>query len=99
MPNIGPRKKDSNHNQLVQAARQVGAEVLELYKLPGALDCLIGFRGVLYLVEIKDGAKPLSRRALTPPELDTIRRFQAVGVKVLVVESVESLLRGIGAVL
>lgn len=99
MPTIGARRKDTNHNELVQAARQVGAEVLELYKLPGALDCLVGFRGSLYLVEIKDGAKSASRRQLTPAEVETIRRFQVVGVKVLVVGSVEELLRGIGALL
>jgi hypothetical protein len=99
MPTIGARRKDANHNELVQAAREVGAEVLELYKLPGALDCLIGYRGSLYLVEIKDGSKPASRRALTPPEVETIRRFQAVGVRVVVATDVDSLLRGIGAVL
>jgi hypothetical protein len=93
------RRKDSNHAELVQAARQVGAEVLELYRLPGALDCLIGFRGALYLVEIKDGAKRASKRTLTPAEIDTIRRFQSVGVKALVVTSVDELLRGIGAIL
>jgi hypothetical protein len=99
MPAIGARRKDTNHNELVQAARQVGAEVLELYKLPGALDCLVGYRGVLYLVEIKDGAKSASRRQLTPPEVETIQRFMSVGVKVLVVTSVDEMLRGIGAIL
>lgn len=99
MPGIGPRRRDANHEELLRAARQVGAEVLDLHKLPGAMDCLVGFRGSLYLVEIKDGTLAPSRRKLTPAEQDTVWRFQAVGVKVLVVTSVDEMLRGIGAIL
>lgn len=45
---------DSNHHELVQAARGIGASVLSLANLGnGAPDLLIGFRGKNYLVEVK----------------------------------------------
>lgn len=78
-------------------AREVGAEVLDLHALPGTLDALIGYRGIFYLIEIKDGAKAKSKRKLTPAEETTITRFHRVGCPVLVVETVTDLLRGIGA--
>jgi hypothetical protein len=92
------RRTDGNHSDLLSDAKQVGAEVLDLHALPGALDALVGYRGRLYLVEIKDGAKVKSKRALTPAEETTIARFRLIGCPVLVVETSDELLRGIGAV-
>lgn len=34
------RRTDSNHNDILTMAREVGAEVLDLHALPGALDTL-----------------------------------------------------------
>lgn len=92
------RRTDHNHSDVLTMARQVGAEVLDLHALPGALDALVGFRGRLYLVEIKDGAKVKSKRKLTDAETATIARFRLIGCPVLVVETSDDLLRGIGAV-
>lgn len=92
------RKKDANHSDVFGLARQVGAEVLDLHALPGALDGLVGYRGRLYLVEVKDGAKKKSKRKLTPAEIATVDRFRAIGCPVLVVETEDDLLRGIGAI-
>lgn len=92
------RRVDSNHADVFSLARRVGAEVLDLHALPGALDGLVGFRGRLYLVEVKDGAKVKSKRKLTPAEEATIARFRAIGCPVLVVETADELLRGIGAI-
>lgn len=93
------RRVDHNHNGVLTMARQVGAEVLDLHALPGALDALIGYRGKFYLVEIKDGAKVKSKRQLTTAETLTITRFRLIGCPVLIVETSDDLLRGIGAIL
>ena len=92
------RRTDTNHGDMLTMARDVGAEVLDLHALPGALDALIGYRGVFYLVEIKDGAKTKSKRKLTPAEVQTIDRFRLIGCPVLVVETTDQLLRAIGAI-
>lgn len=91
------RRVDNNHADVLGEARQVGAEVLDLHALPGALDALVGYRGRLFLVEVKDGAKVKSKRKLTPAEVATVERFRMVGCPVLVVENATQLLKGIGA--
>jgi hypothetical protein len=92
------RRTDSNHREVADALEAVGAAVLDIHALPGALDLLCGYRGRLILLEIKDGAKPPSARRLTEAEADTIGRFMAVGAPVYVVASVEDALRAIGAI-
>lgn len=93
-----PRRVDSNHAEIVRVARQAGAAVLDIHAVPGALDVLIGYRGVLRLIEIKDGAKAKSARALTEAEVNTIAEFERVSCPVHVVESVDDMLRVIGAI-
>lgn len=58
-------RKDANHGLIVSALEKVGADVASINEkdLP---DLLVGFRGVNYLLEIKDGAKSPSRRKLRP---------------------------------
>ena len=47
-------KTDHNQNEIVQALRQVGATVVLLHKVgSGVPDLLVGFRGVTYLLEVK----------------------------------------------
>ena len=59
-------KKDDNHNEIVQYLEKAGCLVLDLSRVgEGCPDLFIGYRGRLYLVEIKDGNKPPSARVLT----------------------------------
>src|SRR5262245_57961979 len=92
-----PRRTDANHRQIVEALRSRGLAVLDLHAIPGVLDLLVGYRSVLYLVEIKNGSKPPSRRRVTPAEQTTIALFKGQGCPVVVVGSIEELLRAIGA--
>lgn len=47
-------KKDANHAQIVRELKQVGACVLELYRVgQGCPDVLVAWRGYQVLVEIK----------------------------------------------
>ena len=88
---------DTNQPEIVEALRQVGAHVLHTYQLKNAFDILVGFRGQLYIMEIKDGNKPPSRHKLTKGELKCKAGFEAVDVTYHVVLSVEDALRVIGA--
>ena len=59
-------KIDANQTEIVKALRQVGASVQSLASTgKGCPDLLVGFRGVNWLLEIKDGQKVKSARKLT----------------------------------
>jgi hypothetical protein len=64
-----PKRIDANQREIVAACRACGATVLILSNVgKGCPDLLIGYHGVNYLVEIKDGSKPPSQQKLTPAE-------------------------------
>ena len=63
-------KADSNQPEIVAALRKRGATVQHTHQIPGALDLIVGYRGVDVRVEIKDSSKPPSARKLTPSELE-----------------------------
>lgn len=87
---------DNNQADIVAVLREVGATVQPLHFVGrGCPDILVGFRGVNYLMEIKDGNKALSKRQLTPAE----REFHATwGGQVAIVEDYEAALAVIGAI-
>ena len=60
---------DNNQKEIVQGLRRVGATVLHTHQLKNAFDILVGYRGVNYIMEIKDGSKPPSQRKLTEGEM------------------------------
>lgn len=59
---------DDNQSQIVEALRAIGATVRVVTQGGGLPDLLVGFRGQTVLMEVKDGKKPPSARALTPAE-------------------------------
>lgn len=64
-----PRRVDVNQPEIVAFLRKMNAKVLILSDVgKGCPDILVGMHGKLALVEIKDGAKPLSAQKLTPCE-------------------------------
>lgn len=83
------RKGDDNQGQVVDALRAAGVTVEPgLSRLGnGAPDLLCGHHGMLFLLEVKDGRKPPSRRALTEAEERFHQRW--MGYQVYVVESAE----------
>ena len=91
-------KVDDNHGRIVTVLRQVGAHVISVSGLPGALDLLVAYRGTLTLLEIKDGAKKPSERRLTEKEAQTIAALAACGVVAPVVCNEVEALRAIGAI-
>ena len=72
------RKVDDNQAAVVAALRRIGAEVTHLHSLGhGVADLLVSHHQVWYVIEIKDGNKPKSARALTPDEQAWIGRQHA----------------------
>jgi hypothetical protein len=92
-------KIDANQPEIVAALRKAGCSVQSLASIGhGAPDLLVGRHGQNYLLEVKDGDKPVSRRSLTPLEKEwidtwkgevfvvtnTAEAFNAVGIGVVI---------------
>ena len=62
-------RTDANQAEVVKALRGIGASVVSLASVgAGVPDLMCGFRGVNWLLEVKDGSKSPSRRVLTADE-------------------------------
>lgn len=60
---------DDNQKEIIAGLRKIGASVVSLAAVKKGLpDIIVGYQGVNYLFEIKDGSKPASRRKLTPSQ-------------------------------
>jgi hypothetical protein len=60
---------DDNQPEIVAALRKHGASVACLHQCGGGIpDLLVGFKGVNFLIEVKDGLKRPSARKLTPDQ-------------------------------
>lgn len=92
------RRVDANHAEIRQALQAIGAAVIDVHTTGGALDLLVGFRGGLVLMEVKDGAKVASKRKLTERERATMDLLARNDIAPAVVLSVDDALRAIGAV-
>ena len=87
-------KVDDNQKEIVTALRKVGASVQHLHAVgQGCPDLLVCFRNVLFLMEVKDGNKPPSKRKLTP---DQVKWHQAWCGDVYVVCSVKEAMQVLG---
>ena len=92
----GAKRVDGNQAEIVETFRAVGATVQHLHTIGrGCPDILVGYRGVNYIVEIKDGSKPPSKRQLTPDEIAWHQLWRG---QVSIVKNNDDALRLIGAV-
>ncbi len=87
---------DSNHQAVADALRARGVLVLSLAGLgdgaPDLLCCTPSRWHHLTILELKDGSKPPSKRALTADQ----ETFRAQGWPVVTVTSVDEALRAVG---
>jgi len=92
------KKIDDNQTEIVIGLRGIGACVQSLAAIgKGCPDLLVGYRGKIYLMEVKDGSKPPSKRKLTQDEEKWIDHWQRIAqVKVHVVESFDAARKVIG---
>lgn len=85
-------KVDVNQSEIVDALRKVGCTVQSLAAIgKGCPDLLVGVAGVTLLIEVKDGKKPPSARALTPDQLGWHGAW--VGGPLAVVDSIDAAIR------
>jgi len=65
------KRTDSNHAEIIKALRKIpNLSVFSTHEVgKGFPDIVIGYKGINYLIEIKDGNKPPSSRKLTPDEV------------------------------
>jgi hypothetical protein len=90
---------DANQKEVVDALRSVGALWVSTSGDPQVgFDGICCFRSRVFLVEIKDGKKPASRRRLTDGEAARMDDLKRQGVRLHVWESADSALRAIGAI-
>ena len=85
---------DRNQAEIVAAYRMVGASVQPLHSVgKGCPDLVVGYRGVNYMIEAKDGMKTPSQRVLTPDQVAWHRDWRG---QVVTVKSVREALEAIG---
>ena len=90
-------RRDANHADIRDELRKAGAVVADTASLGGGFpDLVVGWRGVIMLLEIKDGNKPPSKRKLTPDEVEFFKTWN--GFPVYVVESFEDAARLVDAI-
>jgi len=85
-------KVDSNQSEIVKALRNAGAWVTITSQLKNAFDILAGYKGKLFIVEIKDGMKPPSARRLSEGEQKCKDGFNSVGVYYYIITSIDEAL-------
>jgi Holliday junction resolvase len=84
------KKVDANQPEVVKALRKAGCTVEHLHAVgKGCPDLLCAIADQVFLVEVKDGAKPPSAQKLTPDQVVWHAQWQA---EVHVVNSVEAAL-------
>ena len=86
-------RTDANHQEIVKGLRQAGCTVQDLAAVgKGCPDILVGRLGYNWLFEIKDGAKPKSKRMLTKDQQEFFKMWRGN------VEVVKSLQEAIDAI-
>jgi len=89
-------KVDRNQAEIVAALRAVGATVQPLHQVgAGCPDLLVGFRGLNYLIEVKDWQAQASDRKLNPAQVEWHGGWKGSVAKV---ETVDAALAVIGTV-
>ncbi len=90
------KKVDANQGDVVLALRQCGVSVTITSDLGnGFVDIVAGYRGVNYLLQIKDGDQPPSKRRLTPAEKEWHAAWRG---QAFVVNSVDEALAAVGVI-
>ena len=81
---------DANHAQVVAALRSCGWTVIDTSRVGrGFPDLLVARGGRMELIEVKDGAKSLSRQKATKAEARLYNTLQGAGVRVRYINAVE----------
>ena len=89
-------RTDANQQAVIDALRQAKATVQSLAEIGnGCPDLLVGYNGRTYLMEVKDGSKPLSGVKLTANQIEWHQQW--TGGTLSIVYGPEGALKIIGA--
>jgi hypothetical protein len=89
------RKKDANHNEIVDALTNAGAYVIDMSHVgKGFPDLIVGFQNTTILMEIKNPKTSYGKRGLNKNQLEWKEKW--LGGAYCVVDSIEAALRMIG---
>jgi hypothetical protein len=86
------KRTDANHKQMIDGLRKIpGISIFSTHMVgKGFPDIVIGYKGINYLVEIKDGAKTKSRKKLTDDEI----KFHGSWLgQIMIAENIDDVLR------
>lgn len=87
-------KIDDNQREIVDALEKIGCSVTSLAAVgKGCPDIIVGYLGSNYLLEIKDGSKPPSKRGLTEDQEKWHLHWEG---QVAVVKNVEEAIAAVG---
>lgn len=86
---------DGNQVIITQALRDLGASVQPLHTVgKGCPDLLVGYRGVNWILELKDDSQPPNKRRLTTDEQTWHDSWKGTVYVVETVEEALSVIRG-----
>lgn len=87
-------KIDANQTEIVKALRKAGATVFITSTVAkGFPDLVVGYNGINYLVEVKNGNKAPSEQKLKPHQIELHANWKG---QICVVNSVDTALKAIG---
>lgn len=87
-------RTDANQQEIVNSLRKHGASVISLAAVgDGCPDLLVGYKGINYLLEVKDGSKVPSQKKLTKDQLKFFETWKGQAVKVESVDEALSVLQ------
>jgi hypothetical protein len=86
------KKTDRNHAEIMQVLRKIpGVSVFSTHAVgKGFPDLVVGYMGMNYLLEVKDGEKPPSQRKLTA---DEVRFHNSWMGQIAIVNSIDDLIK------
>ena len=84
------RRVDENQKSIVAALKAIGACVLDLSGSGGGvMDLLVIYRGRVWMVEVKNPAKPKADQSLTPAQIRVHAEIGRAGGEVHIVRTID----------
>ena len=86
------KRTDSNHKEIIDCCRKIPSiSVFSTHMVgKGFPDIVIGYKGLNYLVEIKDGKKSKSQKKLTDDEISFHELWKG---QIIVAENINDIMR------
>lgn len=89
---------DANQSEIFKLWRDLGALVTDTSRFgDGFPDCMLAYRGKIFLAELKDGSKPPSAQRLTPQQEIFHRQHEAHGIVIPIIRNMDEAMALLGA--